>query len=128
MTGTTDASGDLTMNSAERELVGTVEAVFIDGVATTDSADFDLNPVWDEGAAGTELVGADIIDHGDIGNAAINEVSPRGFAHLITGADAEVVAGTKALRNFPLARCGLRAVVAAGGDTKAVKVWVLINT
>ena len=61
-----------------------------------------------------------------IGNAAIDQITPRMFDQLNTGADMEVVAGQKTPVPYFVPGAKLRAVVSAGGDTKAfcIKVWV----
>ena len=128
MTGTTDGTGAATVDSYERNLIGLVEAVIIDGIALDDSADLDINTVYDKMADGaTERVGLDILDHGDVGNAAINELYPRDYEEDITGTDIAVATGVKTTRKFALAGCGLRVTVAAGGATKAFQVRVLVR-
>lgn len=123
--GTTDGSGDATVDSA-MPVTGEIMHVQVEGAALTDSANLVLSALLTEVAGTTEVSALLFINHADIGNAAIDQVTPRMFAQLNTGADMEVVAGQKTPVPYFVPGAKLRAVVSAGGDTKAfcIKVWV----
>lgn len=123
--GTTDGSGDATVDSA-MPVTGEIMHVQVEGAALTDSANLVLSALLTEVAGTTEVSALLFINHADIGNAAIDQITPRMFAQLNTGADMEVVAGQKTPVPYFVPGAKLRAVVSAGGATKAfcIKVWV----
>ncbi len=126
MSGTTDASGDAVVNSGETNLVGQVEMVLVEGSAMTDTADLDVHAVY-IGADGSTEFTDEIVNHEDAGPATLLPIYPRGFEHDAAGADITVATSTKVTRRFALAGCSLRVTVANGGNTKAFKVWVLVE-
>ncbi|KPJ51422.1 MAG: hypothetical protein AMJ38_00535 [Dehalococcoidia bacterium DG_22] len=126
ITGTTDASGDAVVTTGQKNIVGEVVAVVVDGTLLSDGADLDLNPVYIGVDGSTVILGADIIDNEDVGNATLNEFYPRLFEQTIAGADINVATNTKVTTRFALGGCALRVTVANGGATKAFKVWVVV--
>lgn len=120
--GTTDGSGDAVVDSPFA-ITGRILKVEVEGVALTDSADFDLNPVTATVAGGL-LLGEDIVDHADVGNAALNELYPRKAVQDLTGTTVNYAATFPIYEPFIVIGCKLRATIAAGGATKAFKVRV----
>ena len=125
--GTTSAGGALTVTSSQRTpLHGDVLAVAVDGIALTDSANLVLTEEI-AGAAGTDVTVQTIINNADIGNATVNAYYPS--VQLQDNAGTGRVTGTDAIPTlFTLHGGYLKAVVSAGGDTKAVKIWVTLRT
>ena len=120
--GTTSAGGVATDDSPP--ITGEILKVLVDGTNLTNGADFDLNPVHTD-VDGAEILGEDIIDNEDVGNAALNEFYPSraiedkaGVAELFAGAG-EVVPTL-----FVVAGAPLRATIASGGN--AVKYSVIV--
>lgn len=125
ISGTTDAGGDAVVDSGQKNIMGEVVAVIVDGHNLTDGADLDINSVYTD-VDGDDLLGIDILDNEDVGNATLNELYPYDFVEDIAGADVEAPATYKFVRRFALAGCALRVTVANGGNTKTFKVWVLV--
>ena len=120
--GTTDGSGDAVVDSPS-PITGEILKIEVEGVALTDSADFDLNPVT-AAVAGGVLLGEDIVDHGDVGNAALNEFYPRKAVQDITGTAVTFDATNEIYDYFVVIGAKLRATIAAGGSAKAFLVRV----
>ncbi len=123
--GTTDGSGDATVDS-EHPVVGEVIYVEVEGAALTDSANLVLSPLHRE-VIGADEVGESIINHADIGNAAVDKLYPRKFAQDNAGTDLTVATGQKVAVPYFVPGCLLRAVVSAGGATKAFRVRVFVR-
>lgn len=124
--GTTDGSGDATVySSGQAPLHGDVLSVLIDGIALTDSANLVLKEAL-TGAAGTEVLGPAIVDHADVGNAALLELCP---TTVLTEADGTTrVSGSDDIPTlFALHGGRLKAVISAGGSAKAFRIWVTIK-
>ena len=73
-TGTTDGSGD-SIDDSPYPVTGEILMVLVDGTNLTNGADLDLNPIYTDVDA-NEILGEDIIDNEDVGNAALNEFYP----------------------------------------------------
>ena len=126
LAGTTDASGDLTIrSSAQSPLFGDVISVLVDGIALTDSANLVLTEGL-IGAAGTEVFGPNIINNADIGNATLTDLRPSAPLQDEAGV-AQLSATDDVPTLFSLHGGRLKAVISAGGNAKAVKIWVTIR-
>ncbi len=120
--GTTDSSGDATDDSPP--ITGEVLKVQVDGTNLTDSANFDLNPVHTD-VDGAEILGEDIINNEDVGNATLNEFYPsRAIEDTVGTAELFASAGEVVPTLFVVAGAPLRATIAAGGN--AVKYSVIV--
>ena len=126
LTGTTDGSGDATVDSS-MPYTGYVEFIDIDGAALTDSANLVLTPILYELADGAVETGEQIVNHVDIGNAAQDKLYPRRFVTDNAGADLAVATGVKVATPYFCPGAKLRAVVSAGGATKAFRIRVFIR-
>lgn len=125
LSGTTDGSGDATVDS-EHPVTGEVIYVEVEGAALTDSANLTLSPLHRE-VVGTDEVGESIIAHVDVGNAAVDKLYPRKFAQDNAGADLAVATGQKVAVPYFVPGALLRAVISAGGATKAFRVRVFVR-
>lgn len=124
MSGTTTAGGAATVYS--QPLTGKVAAVFVDGTNLSDGADMTLAQAHvDVDAA--ELVGENIINHGDVGNAGLNSFYPRRIAGNPDGSDLEVATGQDVPVQFVVAATRLKAVIANGGSQVAFRIWVVLE-
>ena len=121
--GTTDGSGDATVDS--RAVTGEVVYVEVEGAALTDSANLVLSTLLTE-VAGTTEVGETIINHADVGNASVDKLYPARFLQDNAGAALAVAVGVSAPCRYFVPGAKLRAVISAGGATKAfrVRVWL----
>ena len=123
-TGTTDGSGD-SIDDSPYPVTGEILMVLVDGTNLTNGADLDLNPIYTDVDA-NEILGEDIIDNEDVGNAALNEFYPSrpiedkaGTSELYAGAG-EVVPTL-----FSVAGAKLRCTVAAGGNAVKYRITVV---
>lgn len=123
---TTDGSGDATVDS-DAPVTGEVMFVDVDGAALTDSANLVLQPILYELANGAVELGESIINHADIGNAAMDKIYPRRVANDNAGADLEVATGQKVAVPYFVPGAKLRATVSAGGATKAFRIRVFVR-
>jgi len=105
-------------------------------VTVTDTDTFTIPvEVTTAGDAGTvtrfsssdEEVGEAIVNHADIGNAALDKLYPMRFGQDNAGADLALATGAKTGRLFFVPGCNLRAVISAGGDTKTFRVKVFVR-
>lgn len=125
LAGTTDGSGDATVDSAG-PVTGEVLYVDVDGAALTDSANLVLQPILYELANGAVELGESIVNHADIGNAAQDKIYPRRAATDNAGADLEVAPGQKVAVPYFVPGAKLRATISAGGATKAFRIRVFV--
>lgn len=126
LAGTTDGSGDATVDS-DRPVTGEVMFVDVEGAALTDSANLVLTPILYELADGSVETGEQIINHADIGNAAQDKIYPRRLETDNAGATLAVATGVNVSVPYFVPACKLRAVVSAGGATKAFRVRVFLR-
>ncbi len=123
--GTTDGSGDATVDS-DRAVTGEVYFIDVEGAALTDSANLVLTPILYE-TDGSVETGQQILNHTDIGNAAQDKLYPMTFGQDNAGADLTVATGQKVARMYFVPGAKLRAVVSAGGATKAFRIRVFVK-
>lgn len=129
ITGTTDASGDATVyHKGDPSLVGEIVSVLVDGVALTDSANLVLSEELTS-AADAAILGPTIVNHADIGNATLTEIVPtQGVMDNAGTARLYAAGGTVVPTFFALHGGRLKAVISAGGNAKAFKIWVTIRS
>lgn len=122
--GTTNGSGDATVDS--RVVTGEVVYVEVEGAALTDSANLVLSALLTEVVGTTEVSAEQIINHADVGNAAIDKLYPYRLAQDNAGATLAVAVGVNVAVRYFVPGAKLRAVISAGGATKAfrVRVWL----
>lgn len=125
MKGTTDGSGDATVDS--NVVTGEVLYVEVDGADLTDSANLTLKPVLTK-LAGTSELGESIINHADIGNSTIDALYPRRFVQDNAGVDLVIATGHKAATPYFVPGVKLRATVSAGGNAKVFRLRVFVRT
>lgn len=125
LNGTTNGSGAATVDS-DFPVTGEVVYVEVEGAALTDGADLVLSALLTEVAGTTEVSAEQIINHADIGNAAIDKLYPYRLAQDNTGSTLAVATGVNVAVRYFVAAAKLRAVVASGGDTKAFRVRVFL--
>lgn len=126
LAGTTNGDGDATVDS-DRPVTGEVLYVDVDGAALSDSANLVLTPILYELADGAVETGEQIINHADIGNAAQDKIYPRRLETDNAGATLTVATGVNVSVPYFVPACKLRAVVSAGGATKAFRVRVFLR-
>lgn len=126
LAGTTNGDGDATVDS-DRPVTGEVLYVDVDGAALSDSANLVLTPILYELADGAVEIGEQIINHADIGNAAQDKIYPRRLETDNAGATLTVATGVNVSVPYFVPACKLRAVVSAGGATKAFRVRVFLR-
>jgi hypothetical protein len=123
--GTTDDQGAATVDTPTT-VRGELLAVFVEGIALTNGADLVVTTRMPL-VAGTVGTGETLVNHGDVGNATMNTLYPRRFAHTVAGADIEVATGQKVTTPFVIPGCVLRAVIAAGGDTVSFRITYVVR-
>lgn len=124
ISGTTTSGGAATVDS--ETVTGIVLAVWVDGTNLTNGADLDINAVYTD-VDGTEILGEDIINNEDAGNAALNQWYPRKFAQDVAGADIEVATSVKTVVPYAVFEAPLRVTVASGGTSVAFAVRILME-
>ena len=124
LNGTTNGSGDAVVDT-NRDIVGEILAVHVDGHNLTDSANLTLTGVYQD-VDGDELVGDVIVNHSDVGEATLVELHPRVEAQDPTGTVELYAATFGVVVPFAVA-APLRATISAGGATKAFRIWIIVR-
>lgn len=123
--GTTDGSGDATIDTASAVL-GELLAVFVEGIALTDSANLVCTTRMPL-VAGTEATGETLVNHADVGNATMNTLYPRRAAQDVAETDLVYALSDVVPVPFVIPGAHIRAVISAGGDTKSFRITYVIR-
>ncbi len=125
--GTTDSGGDATVDTPG-PVHGRVVKVTVVGDDLDASANLDLNPIYFQVADGAAALGADLVNHEDVGTAAVTELYPsRAIQDNAGTSELFAAAGEVVPTHHIVDGQALRATIAAGGATKEFRVLVTLE-